>query len=183
MAKGDIVGGFLGNKWVRISIYSVLVLLILWVLYVLAKKFITAIARPSAEENQQIQLENITTDNNEYPSTPMTESEAMQIADGAEGAMSGMGTSAMSLFEAIIPWQEDPNALRMIYQAFGTRDGQNLFQWYQGDLADICTNGCWAGFSLYLCDIPVNPCGCDYLDKTELGCMRYLWRNSGLGGM
>ena len=185
MAKGGFVGGLFGNKWVRVSIYSVLVLLIVWVLYILAKKFIDMIGSMSPEEEKKKNIDDIQVENNEYADTPLSDAEAEAIADAAwqamRGGWTGLGTTCSTLFAQIDPWRDDPNALRKIYKAYDVRDGYTLFETYIDELSDHCTNGCDYGFTLYPCDVPYD-CRCNGRDLTELGCMRWYWQNSGMGG-
>jgi hypothetical protein len=184
MAKGGFVGGFMGNKWVRVSIYSVLVLLIVWVLYLLAKKFIDMIGSMSPGEEKEKNIDAIDTDNNEYADTPLSDAEAEAIADAAYQAMrggwTGLGTTCSTLFSQIDPWRDDPNALRKIYKAYGVRDGYTLFETYVDELADSCGNNPYVGW-MYPCDVPYD-CGWNGRNLSELGCMRWYWENSGMGG-
>lgn len=190
MAKTTFVGGFFNNKWVKISIYAVLTLLIVWVLYLLAKKFLDMVTTMTTEEKSDKAIQDLTDEDNEYPDTTLSDAEAMTIADTTEGAFSeyawGMGTVCETLFDVIEPYRNDPNALRKIYKSYGKRDvgdgKMTLFQQYKSDLSVNCTNGCDFGFSLYPCDVP-SDCGCGGRDYSELSCMRWYWENSGLGGL
>ena len=181
MAKGGFVGGFMGNKWVRISIYSVLVLLIVWVLYLLGKKFMMMILAQTPADQKEDDVNAIDDENNQYPDTDLTDAEAQAIAEAAEAAFNPNiigGTVCDTLFSQIDPYRDDPNALRKIYKAYGVNgDGNTLFQEYIDELATNCT----IGFPyLYPCDVPLD---CYNRNESELSCMRWYWSNSGLPGL
>lgn len=186
MAKGGFVGGFMSNKWVRISIYSVLVLLIVWVLYLLGKKFMNMILASTPEDKKKEEIENIDVNDNEYADTPLSDAEADTIARAAhaamkEGGIYGGGTTCSTLFSQIDPWRDDANALRKIYKAYGTIYSNTLFEDYLSELADICANNPYVGW-VYPCDVP-SDCGWNGRNLSELGCMRWYWQNSGLSGL
>ena len=58
MAK-TFIGDMLGNKWVKISIYSLIILLIFWILYLLVKKLFDAAFVMTEEELSEEAIENL----------------------------------------------------------------------------------------------------------------------------
>ena len=182
MAK-TFIGEMLGNKWVKISIYSLIILLIFWVLYLLVKRLFEAAFVPTPEELSEEAIETLPP-NPELPDAGISDQEALIIADGLENAMKGSGTECISMFMMLEPWKDDGNSLRKIYSAFGKRSGQfqsgkyDLFEWFRGDLSDSCVN--YDGLKwIYPCDVP-NECSWDEKNLHELACMRYYWEKSGL---
>ena len=178
MAK-TFIGDMLGNKWVKISIYSLIILLIFWILYLLVKKLFDAAFVPTPEELSEEAIENLPP-LAEEPDAEISDEEALVIADGLYDAMYGAGTACYSMFAMIEPWREDGNSLRKIYTAFGKRSGAvsstkyDLFSWFRGDLSVNCTNGFpW----IYPCDVPQD---CYDENLSEIGCMRWYWDASGL---
>ena len=175
MAK-TFIGEMLGNMWVKISIYSLIILLIFWILYLLVKKLFDAAFVPTQEELTQEAIDNLP-ELPEQPTSSISDAEALIIADDLESAMIGDTfdwTYCISMFNAIDPYRDDGNALRKIYQQFGIRDGENLGAWFRGDLSQNCTIGFpyW-----YPCDVPQ-----DCYDKNldELSCMQWYWEASNL---
>jgi hypothetical protein len=177
----------LGNKWVKISIYSLIILLIFWVLYLLVKRLFEAAFVPTPEELSEEAIENLPP-NPEQPDAGISDEEALIIADGLENAMKGGGTTCLSMFKMIEPWKEDGNSLRKIYSAFGKRSGwmqsgkYDLFEWFRGDLSNNCINYDGLGGIIkivYPCDVP-DECSWDELNLNELACMRHYWEASGL---
>lgn len=172
MAKLKI-GEALDNKGVRIAIYMIISLLVLYVMWILVKKLIKSLTERDYTQEHIDQSENQEEDPQEPPST-LTQNQALAIADSQHDAMEGAGTTCSSLFAGIEPYRNDKNNLIMIYNAFGVRDGENLFQWYRDDLSQNCTNGFpwW-----YPCDIPDD---CYDRNDSELSCMRWYWEKSDL---
>ena len=163
----------LGNKWVKFSIYAMILLLIFWILFLLVKKLFETQFKQSPEELSEDAIKNLPELPNEAPSS-ITDAQAKVIADDLEASMIGGGTYCMSMFNAIDPYRDDPNALIKIYQQFGVRDGQNLGAWFRGDLSEYCSNGFpW----LYPCDIPTD---CYNRDESEISCMQWYWKKSEL---
>ena len=66
MAK-TFIGEMLGNKWVKISIYSLIILLIFWVLYLLVKRLFEAAFVPTPEELSEEAIENLPPDSQMQP--------------------------------------------------------------------------------------------------------------------
>jgi len=183
MAK-TFIGEMLGNKWVKISIYSLIILLIFWVLYLLVKKLFEAAFVPTPEELSEEAIENLP-QLQEEPPAGISDEEALLIADNLEAAMKGAGTQCISMFNMIEPWREDGNSLRKIYSAFGKRSGlgggekQSLGSWFVNDLSENCIN--WGGASwLYPCDVPYE-CSWDQKNLNEIACMRLYWEKSNIG--
>tara|TARA_R110000824_G_scaffold93950_4_gene227107 strand:- start:6393 stop:6926 length:534 start_codon:yes stop_codon:yes gene_type:complete len=167
----------LSNKWVKMSIYGMILLLIFWVLFLLVKKFFEVAFVPSEEELSEDAIKNLPDLPNEAPSS-ITDAQAKVIADDLESAMLGTTfdwTQCMSMFNAIDPYRDDGNALIKIYQQFGIRDGENLGAWFRGDLSQNCTN--WSYVNPYPCDIPKD---CYNRDESEMSCMQWYWKKSGL---
>ena len=99
-------------------------------------------------------------------------SEARLIADGLFQAMDGTGTAESNLYNALIPlsgWQ-----LQEVAEAYGTKEGMNLFQWFQDELSDnqIPTNLAW--------DERVVGCETIWDGCSELDLMRKIWAKSGI---
>lgn len=180
MAK-TFIGDMLGNKWVKISIYSLIILLIFWILYLLVKKLFDAAFVMTEEELSEEAIENLPPIQEE-PDAAISDEEALIIADGLYEAMYGGGTACYSMFAMIEPWREDGNSLRKIYSAFGKRSGAvsstkyDLFVWFRDDLSENCTN--WQYLSPYPCDVPQD---CFDEDLSEIGCMRWYWDAAELG--
>tara|TARA_R110000787_G_scaffold224979_2_gene332962 strand:+ start:209 stop:742 length:534 start_codon:yes stop_codon:yes gene_type:complete len=175
MAK-SFIGDMFGNKWVKISIYSLIILLIFWILFLLVKKLFQVAFVPTEEELSEEAINSLPVLPNE-PISSITDAEALVIADDLEAAMVGDAfdwTYCMSMFNAINPYREDGNALRKIYQQFGIRDGSNLGAWFRGDLSQNCSNGFpWT----YPCDIPTD---CYDNNESELSCMQWYFEKSNL---
>lgn len=55
------------------------------------------------------------------------------VADQLEGAMSGWGTSDEQIWNALGDLNDDQ--LAAVYNAFGVREGTDLFGWFQSDLS------------------------------------------------
>ena len=174
MAKLKL-GEALDNKAVRIGIYIAISLLVIYVLWILVKKLIDSISKRNYEQEHIDQSEN----QEEIPSEPpsgLSENQALAIADSQHDAMNAWygGTVCSSLFAGIEPYRENANDLIAIYNAFGVRGGENLFEWYRDELSQNCTNGFpyW-----YPCDIPND---CYMRNDSELSCMRWYWEKSNL---
>lgn len=60
------------------------------------------------------------------------DAQAKSIADGQYNAMAGWGTDEESLFTPLLAL--NGAQLAKVYEKFGVRDGQNLFQWYGNEL-------------------------------------------------
>lgn len=164
----------LSNKWVKISLYGMILLLIFWILFLLVKKFMDSQFKKSPKDLSSDAIKNIPDIPNEPPSS-LTDAQAKVIADDLYYAMKGGGTYCMSMFNTIDPYRDDPNALIKIYQQFDIRDGENLGAWFRGDLSENCTN--WSYISPYPCHIPTD---CYNRDESEITCMRWYWKKSGL---
>ena len=168
----------LSNKWVKISIYGMILLLIFWILFLLVKKFIDSQFKKSKEDLSEDAIKNLPDLPNEPPSS-INDAQAKVIADDLHAAMDVYGTYCISMFNAIDPYRDDGNALIKIYQQFGLRKYEgtevNLGAWFRGELSENCTN--WSYVSPYPCDIPTD---CYDRDKSEISCMQWYWKKSGL---
>ena len=176
MAKRGFVGEMFGNKWVKISIYTLIILLIFWVLFLLVKKLFEVAFIATEQDLTEEAIEDLPDLENEPPTT-LSDAEARVIADDLESSMIGTTfdwTYCMPMFNAIEPYRDDANALRKIYKEFGIRDGENLGAWFRGDLSINCTNGFpyW-----YPCDIPTD---CYNRNESEYSCMQWYWEKSQL---
>lgn len=103
---------------------------------------------------------------------PDWEVNADNYANAQYSAMAGYGTDEEAL---IYPLTElTGGQLIQVYQAFGIKDGKNLFQWYSDELAEST----WTGLAYYNENVE----GCEsYFDAcSEVQIMRAIWDKSGL---
>jgi len=90
----------------------------------------------------------------EYPrdetkDSNIDEAAASRIAETVYTAMAGWGTNEEVIFAQFL--QPNAAAIKLIYNAFGSKDGENMYQWFIGDL-----------------------------DQEDLQILRELWRSKGI---
>lgn len=98
--------------------------------------------------------------------------EAFNFANSQYAAMEPYGTDEETLMYPLTALTGAQ--LVMVYQAFGVRDGKNLFQWYASELDSwTLTGGVWFEESIEGCS--------GYFDNcSQIEAMRGIWAKSGL---
>ncbi len=66
------------------------------------------------------------------PPSNITEQEALRRANMLYTAMRGFGTNEMTIYKALMTVNKA--GLMLIFNQFGSRRGQNLYQWFMDDL-------------------------------------------------
>ena len=96
---------------------------------------------------------------------------AISIADRLEEAMTGVGTNEPVVFESLV--NLTGAQLRDVYSAFGVRDEQDLFAWFDEDLSS-------SSFWEVVTDDNIEGCTA-WLDQcSEREAMVSVWKKSGL---
>ena len=106
--------------------------------------------------------------------------QARIIADSQEVAMDGAGTADSTLFGGVV--ELNGAELQQVFAEFGTRQGENLFSWYAGDLGggfpdDPIGMYSWSDYGMT--EAQGEALGVGFFD-TEQELMRAIWRKSGL---
>jgi len=98
--------------------------------------------------------------------------EAFNFANSQYASMEPYGTDEETL---MYPLTSLTGAqLVMVYEAFGVRDGKNLFQWYASELDSwTLTGGVWYEESIEGCSTYFDNC-------SQIEAMRGIWAKSGL---
>ena len=159
-------------NWVKITGITLLVLAIFYAMKKLG--LIDGVERFDTNGNVQDTAENATP--KDGTSVAAIEEEfanaAANYANAQYAAMEGYGTDENAL---IFPLTNLTGAqLIMVYEAFGVKEGKNLFQWYSSELA----GSSWTG--LIYSDDNVEGCTSYWDECTELDIMRAIWDKSGL---
>ena len=177
--------GYYRNPFTSIkrgTVRTIVLVVLLIVLIILIRRGFKGLSEIFVSIKDQRQIDdviNATTPNDgseiDDPSIQDFEAEAKTLAQGQYNAMKGFGTNEQALFTPLL----DLNGAQLckVYQAYGVKQGKDLFGWYQDELG----SSNWIPFeSANLWDESVE--GCEtYTDFcTETDAMRAIWNKSGL---
>ncbi len=159
------------------TIKTIVLVVLLIVLLILIRRGFKGLGQAVTAIKDQRQINDLLasttpTDGSEIdtPAIEQFETQAKMIAQGQYNSMEGYGTDENALFDALV----DLNGAQLckVYQAYGIKDGKDLFGWYQDELGRGAFN------TMVHSDIP----GCESVFDgcSESTMMATLWNKSGL---
>ena len=168
------------NPYMKVNkgtIKAIVLVVLLIVLIILIRRGFKGLGQVLTSIKDQRQIYDILasttpTDGSEIdtPAIDQFEAQAKTIAQGQYNSMKGFGTDENALFDALV----DLNGAQLckVYQAYGVKEGKDLFGWYQDEL------GRGAFSTMVHPDIP----GCESVFDgcSESTMMATLWEKSGL---
>jgi hypothetical protein len=173
--------GYYKNPFTSIkrgTIRTIVLVVLLIVLIILIRRGFNGLREIFVSIKDQRQIDDLLnattpTDGSEIdtPAIEQFEAEAQTLAQGQYNAMKGFGTNEEGLF---VPITELNGAqLCKVYQAYGIKEGKDLFGWYQDELASSTLINVVTYDKIEGCETYADFC-------SEIDAMRSVWSKSGL---
>ncbi len=160
------------------TIKTIVLVVLLIVLLILIRRGFKGLGQALTSIKDQRQIDDVIdattpTDGSEIdtPAIEQFEAQAKTLAQGQYNSMKGAGTNEEGLF---VPMTKLNGAqLCKVYQAYGVKEGKDLFGWYQDELASTALITVVTDDTIEGCETYTDFC-------SEIDAMRSVWNKSGL---